>query len=257
MAKAARFVLLFIGPALALGAIIVWWSTRKPEPAAKARASAMEEAAQKAAKNDPRAGEVLRLMRDRGMGRSERLVELYASLAGDSSATGVRALTLNALFSEANLALRLKGALEAIASDDTPSREDPLWPEIVHKLSEQWTPETFDKGRDLMLSEQRPRVRRALVASFVELVETGQTASLTPDQANALLTDLIDMHALAENDQKPAIQGAVRKIGGNDPADLLAGKGLGPGQKLELQAEYEKQLQAGVDTLLKNQPPAN
>jgi hypothetical protein len=257
MNKVARFVLLFVGPALALGAIIVWWSTRKPELAAKSKPSALEEAAERAAKSDPRAAEVLRLTRDKGVGRSERLVELYTSLSGDKSATGVRSLALSALFGEASLALRLKGVLDAVASDDTPSREDPLWPKIKEKLAEQWTPETFDKGRDLMLAEQRPRARRALIDSFVELVETGQTASLTNDQVNALLTDLIDMHAVAENDQRPAIQGAVRRIGGDDPADLLAGKGLGPGQKLKLQAEYEKQLQAGVDTLLKGEAPAN
>jgi hypothetical protein len=62
------------------------------------------------------------------------------------------------------------------------------------------------------------------------------------------------MHGLAEPDQRPAIQEAVRKIGGNDPADLLAGKS--PDQ-LEIQIEYQKNLQAGVDTLLKNHPPAD
>jgi hypothetical protein len=46
----------------------------------------------------------------------------------------------------------------------------------------------------------------------------------------------------------------VRKIGGNDPADLLAGKD--PSQ-LEYQKEYEKNLQAATNTLLKNEPPAD
>jgi hypothetical protein len=86
----------------------------------------------------------------------------------------------------------------------------------------------------------------------VEFVETGQTVNLTPQQTNALLTDLIDMHGIAEPDQRPAIQGAVRKIGGNDAADLLAGK---PPEQLQTYIQYQKELQAGADTLLKNQPP--
>jgi hypothetical protein len=121
----------------------------------------------------------------------------------------------------------------------------------VHKLSEEWKPDVFDKGRDLMLAEQRPRAKRALIASFVEFVENRQAVNLTPEQTNALLTDLIDMHGAADPEERPAIQGAVRKIGGDDAADLLAGKSP---EKLETYIQYQKELQAGVDTLLKNQP---
>jgi hypothetical protein len=136
----------------------------------------------------------------------------------------------------------------------TPPREDPLWSKVVQKLSEQWKPEVFDKGRALMLAEQRARAKSALIASFVTFVDNGGAASITPEQSNALLTDLIDMHGVAEPEQRPAIQGAVRKIGGNDPADLLAGKDPAT---LELQIEHQKNLQAGIDTLLKNEPPAD
>jgi hypothetical protein len=254
MPKAVRNVLLIAGPALVLGSIIVWWSTRRPEPGPARQGAELDSAAEQAAKSDPRAAEVLRLMREKGVSRSAKLVDIYGRLAGDKSATGVRALALNALFAEESLPLRLKGVLEAISSDETPPPEDPLWPKAVQKLSEQWKPEVFDKGRDLMLAEQRARAKRALVASFVHFVESGQAGSLTPEQSTALLTDLIDMHGVAEKDQRPAIQGAVRKIGGNDPADLLAGKD--PSQ-LELQVEYQKQLEAASATLLKDQPPAN
>ena len=239
------------GSALALGSIIVWWSTRRPEPG-PVRQATMDDAAQQAAKSDPRASEVLRLTRDTGVGRSAKLVDIYARLQGDKSATGVRALALNGLFAEESLPLRLKGVLDAVSLDQTPPREDPLWSKVVQKLSEQWKPEVFDKGRDLMLAEQRARAKSALIASFVAFVENGGAASITPEQSNALLTDLIDMHGVAEPEQRPAIQGAVRKIGGNDPADLLAGKDPAT---LELQIEYQKNLQAGIDTLLKNEPP--
>jgi hypothetical protein len=188
------------------------------------------------------------------VGRSAKLVEFYARLQKDKSATGVRALALNALFSEESRALRLKGILDAVSLDLTPPREDPLWSKITTKLSEEWKPEVFEKGRDLMLAEQRPRAKRALIQSFVDFVENGQTSTVSPEQVNALLTDFIDMHGYADPDQRPAIQGAVRKIGGNDPADLLAGKD--PSQ-LEYQKEYEKNLQAATNTLLKNEPPAD
>lgn len=246
--------LLVIGPAaLTVGAIIVWWSTRRPE-SGPARQKEELAAYEEAARSDPRAREVLRLMQEKGVGRSTKLVEMYASLAGDKNATGLRSLTLNALFAEPSQALRLKSVLEAISLDDTPAREDPLWSKITQRLSEEWKPEVFTKGRDLMLSELRPRPKRALIQSFVDYVNNGKTASLPPDQTNGLLTDFIDVHGLAEVDQRPAIQEAVRKIGGNDPADLLAGKS--PDQ-LETHREYQKHLQAGVDTLLKNQPPAD
>jgi hypothetical protein len=247
MVRPTRWALL-AGTILAVGATIVWWSTRRPAPPAEKQLTAIEQAADEAAKSDPRAGEVLRLMREKGMSRSAMLVDLYTRLAGDKSAVGVRALALNALFSEESLPLRLKGVLDAVASDETPSGEDPLWPNVVQKLSDQWKPEVFDKGRDLMLADQRPRVRQALVASFVHFVETGQAANLTPEQNAALLTDLVDMHGFATADQRPSIQGAVRKIGGNDPADLLAGKHP---NELELHAEEQRQLQLGANTLLK------
>jgi len=243
-------IVLVLGPALALGATLVWWSTRRPEPGPDRQQKQLDDAAEQA-KSDPRASEVLRLMREKGMGRNAKLVEMYARLAKDKTAAGVRALAMNGLFSEESRALRLKGVLEAISADETPVREDPLWSKVVHKLSEEWKPEVFDKGRDLMLAEQRPRAKQALIASFVEFVENGQTVNVTPEQTNALLTDLIDMHAVAPPEQRPAIQGAVRKIGGNDAADLLAGKSP---EKLETYIQYQKELQAGVDTLLKNQP---
>ena len=246
--------LLVVGPALALGATIVWWSTRRAEPGPARQQKQVDDAAEQAAKSDPRASEVLRLMREKGVGRSAKLVEFYARLQKDKNAAGVRALALNALFGEESRPLRLKGVLDAVSLDETPPREDPLWQKIVNRLSEEWKPEVFDKGRDLMLAEQRPRAKAALIGSFVEFVENGHAANLTGEQANALLTDLIDMHGVADPEQRPAIQGAVRKIGGDDPADLLAGKD--PSQ-LQYQKEYQKNLQAGIDTLLKDQPPSD
>ena len=163
----------------------------------------------------------------------------------------MRALALNALFAESSLALRLKGVLEAVSADATPPREDPLWPKVVQKLSEQWKPEVFDKGRDLMLAEQRPRAKRALIDSFVEFVARGRQQP-SPRSSRLLCSPISSTCTASRNpSRRPAIQGAVRKLGGNDPADLLAGKSP---EKLETYIEYQKELQAGVDTLLKNEP---
>jgi hypothetical protein len=253
MSKTTRRSLLLLGPTLVLVGIAVWWSTRGPGPSPTKRPDPIE-AAEHAAKSDPRAREVLALLAEKGVARASKLSELYVRLSGDKSATGVRALALNGLFAEPSLPLRLKGVLDAVSMDPTPAREDPLWSKVTSKLAEQWTPEVFDKGRDLMLAEQRARAKRALIDSFATYVNTGQAEGLTPEQSSALLTDLIDMHGQAAPEQKPAIQDAVRTLGGNDPADLLAGK---PPGELEIQKQYEKNLQAWSDKLTKNKPEAN
>ncbi len=254
MKRFTRWSLVASGPALVLVGAAVWWFSRGPGPAPVPRSNLLEEAATRAAKTDARAQEVLRLAREKGTGRQTKLVELYGRLAGDKSAVGVRSLALNALFGEESLPLRLKGVLEAVTADSTDAREDPLWPKIVEKLSEQWTPDVFDKGRDLMLAEQRSRAKRAIIDSFVELVRSERGDALTPEQSTALLTDLIDMHGTAAPDQKRPIEDAVRKLGGNDPADLLAGARP---EDLELHKQEQKNLQAGVDALNNGKPLGN
>jgi hypothetical protein len=251
MRRAARWSLLAVCAALVLAGTTVWWSTRGPGQSPIHDGTELEKAAVQASKTDPRARDVLLLAGDKGATRSTKLAELYGRLAGDKSATGVRTLALNALFGEESLPLRLKGVLDAVVADPTPPREDPLWSKVTQRLSEQWSPDVFDKGRDLMLAEQRPRAKRALVESFVAFVSSGRAKDLSSEQSSALLTDLVDMHGVAPPDQKPAIEEAVRTIGGDDPADLLAGKNP---DELELAAEHKRNLQAGVDSLMKNRP---
>jgi hypothetical protein len=233
-------------PALVLTTALSWWLVR---------ASQAGSADALASNADPRLREVMDLLKNKNDPKSwAELVSRYGRLAGDPSAAGVRTAILNALFSEPALALRLKRVLDAVEADHTPAPQDPMWPELVNRLAQQWTDDVFEKGRDLMLMEKRPRARRALIASFAELAGSELGDQLGAEQAHALLTDLIDMHAQAEPDQRPQIQEAVRKLGGNDPADLLAGNGITKGKKLELQVEYEKNLQAGINTLMKGQP---
>jgi len=250
MSRPLRLILWF-GPILVLGASCLWWFARGPdEAAARDQERAKSEVERR---GHPREREVLELTRDKSADAKQRLIDLYADLAGDPASVGVRTLALRGLFSEPSVALRLKRVLDAVAADPTPAPRDPVWPELTKRLAEQWTPELFDKGRDLMLMEQRGRARRALVASFVDLAKSNQIAS--EEHRNALLTDLIDVHALVEPDQRPEVQDAVRVLGGNDPADLLAGRGLTGGDKLELQAEYERNLETAMKTLLPNAGP--
>jgi hypothetical protein len=248
--RGTRALWLSLGPVLVLAGTAAWWSPREPE--GKPSTHQALERAEASARADGRAGEVLALVGEKGVGRAAKLAELYVRLARDPSAVGVRALALNALFGEESLPLRLKGVLDALNADPTPVRDDPLWSKATRKLAEQWSPEVFDKGRDLMLAEQRPRAKQALVDSFVDLATSDRAGDLTPEQSSALLTDLIDMHGTAEPERRGRIQAAVRELGGNDPADLLAGK---PPQALEIQREYEKNLRAGVASLV-NDPKA-
>lgn len=254
MKKTVRWATFVLGPALGLAGIAGWWSAREPGRRPLSHQE-LERAEANATKTDARSSEVFALTGEKGVGRTQKLVELYVRLSGDASATGVRALALTALFGAESLPLRLKGVLDAVNADPTPPREDPLWPKVTQKLAEQWKPDVVDKGRDLMLAEQRPRAKQALVDSFVAFVDSGQADRLTPEQSTALLTDLIDTHGVSTPERKPPIQEAVRKLGGNDPADLLAGKGLGDGHKLELQARYERELEAATQKLENGSTP--
>jgi len=234
--------------ALVLGGTGVWWFMLGRERAKTARAH--DHIDPNAAERDGRVLEVLNAAREPGVEANRRLVELYAKWANDPNAVHARRSALTLLFAEESLPLRLKGVLEAVAADSTPPDEDPLWQDIVNKLAEQWTPETFDKARDLMLMEERDRVRRALAESFTELTDSDRFASLTPEQRQALINDLIDVYPSVDAREKKRIESTLRKIAGNDVADVLAGRGIKDGHKLEIQAQYERDLQSGMRQLM-------
>jgi hypothetical protein len=250
-----RLVVWLTAPTLVVATALSYWLVRGTRSGDVPRTADVRLIGAPASAADPRLRQVLELMRKKDDPATwTELIALYGRLAADPSALGVRASVLNAVFNEPAQALRLKRALEAIDADPTPPAQDPLWPELAHRLSEQWSGDAFSKGRDLMLMEKRERPRRALIDSFTELALSDRVAGLQPDEAQALLSDLIDIHAQATPEQRPRIQEAVRKLGGNDPADLLAGRGLTADKKLELQVEYERNLQAGIESLMKGQP---
>jgi hypothetical protein len=227
---------------LALGATTTWWAVRGSGAADTAKKKP-ETAAEAAAKRDPRVRQVLEVARHRSATSQKKLLELYTRWAGDPNATEARRYVLNAMFGDPSRASRLERVLEAVSVDPTPPERDPLWPEIVERLSEQWEPEVFNKGRDLMLMEKRARPRRALIESWTEFAHSDRYEQMTPEQRQGLINDFIDLYPTVDAAEKPKIESAMREIAGDDTADLLA-NGLKSGQKPKTQVEYEKQLQA-------------
>jgi hypothetical protein len=190
------------------------------------------------------------LARDKSDDGYRKLIDAYGRWAGDPSALPARKLLLNALFSEPALGLKLKRVLEAVEADPTPPPNDPLWPRVTEGIAELWTPETFDRGRDLMLMENRPRARLALIDSWVNVVDSGERlAQLSEQQRSMLINDLIDMYPGAEPEQKARIEDTLRTLGGNDLPELVSGRGLDPGVTLEAEQAYERELQEALAEL--------
>ena len=135
-------------PALVLTTALSWWLVRvATSDAARANQAGSAEALSKSA--DPRLREVMDLVKNKSDPKSwTALISRYGQLAGDPSAAGVRTAILNALFNEPVLPLRLKRVLDAVEADHTPAPQDPMWPEVVNRLSQQWTDDVFEKGRD-------------------------------------------------------------------------------------------------------------
>jgi hypothetical protein len=244
VANLRRYWVWILAVALVLGTAAVWRLARGPASAEGPARTAVNSGQQ-----DARLNEVRAVARQPRAEATRKLVELYAQWAQDPNAIRARRLALEMLLAEPALALRLKRVLEAVVADRTPPERDPLWTDIVENLAEQWTPETFDKGRDLMLMEQRPRARRALVESFTEFAETDQFANLTAEQRAALINDLIDMYPHADPQQKSQIEATLRKIASDDVADLLSGRGINDGHKLKIREKEERELQAGMKAM--------
>jgi len=169
----------------------------------------------------------------------------YQDWAGEADALEARKLLLASLFKEPNVALKLSRVLTAIEGDSTPPERDPLWPFIAESLSNLWTGATAANGMDLMFAESRPRARRALISSFAVLAASERWADLPAEQHQKLTNYFIDMYDGVVSPQKPELEGALRHIAGNDVADILLRKGLGPNdQQLESEREYERSLAA-------------
>jgi len=176
---------------------------------------------------------------------SEEAILAYQDWAGDPDALGARKLLLATLLKEPNLPLKLSRVLTAIEGDPTPPEHDPLWAFVTEALSNLWTSTTAPNGMDLMFAESRPRARRALISSFAVLTTSERWADLPNEQHQKLTNYFIDMYDGVAGPQKPELERSLRHIAGNDGADILLRKGLGPNdQVLESERDYERSLAA-------------
>ena len=249
----SRLLIWLVGVAaltLTLGMIATaWWLIRGSERAFKEEKHAPENVAEPSDTEDPKVGSARALARDGSYQAIQKLIDFYGRAAADPGAIEARQIALAALFEHRSLGLRLQRVLEAVEGDPTPPESDPLWPHVVDRLSEQWTQETLDKGRDLMLMHEKPRARRALVASFIRYSEL-HLGVLSPEQRQTLTTDFIDVYPLADPAQKPDVLATVGKLSGNsDVADVLTGKVLEPGFKLQAELDHEREMAAAAAQL--------
>jgi hypothetical protein len=174
-----------------------------------------------------------------------KVVDAYAAWASDAEAVQARKYLLGSLFQEENLPKKLTWVLAAIEADSTPPEQDALWSYLTESLAELWQGETATSAMDLVIAEERPRARRALISSFAQLVQSERLNELSAEQRQVLTETLIDIAPQVPPGQKSEVEASLRKLGGNDLADIVAGKGLTgqDGHVLESERAYQKSLE--------------
>jgi hypothetical protein len=196
-------------------------------------------------KNPSRLAEATKLSRGRGVEDTNKIVKAYGEWASDPSALPERRLLLAALFAEQDMGKKLNGVLAAVEADPTPPEKDPLWERITKQLADLWKGEVATKALDLTLAEKRPRARQAMISSFAEVATSPRLAEFTPDQKQTLTETMIDVSIHVPPAQKAETLRALRALGGNDLADISAGKGIDgkDGHVLESERAYRQALE--------------
>jgi hypothetical protein len=243
----------------ALGAGTLYWVlAREGNDAGRAKADTERVERANVPQNTSHMAKAAELSKGRGLDATQRIVSEYRARAGDPSALSARKLLLAALFGEKDISLKLSGVLAAVEADPTPPEKDPLWEQIVRQVSELWKGEIATKGMDLVLAEARPRARRVLISSFVELATSERLGELTPDQRQTLTETMLSVTPHVPDGQKGEVDRALRALGGNDLADIMAGKGLTgkDGHVLESERAYNEALEQ-TKKELEQQGPAD
>ncbi len=174
------------------------------------------------------------------------LIEAFAAWASDPQAQAKRRVVLGAMAAEPQPMARLAELLAAAQASPLPLDADPLRRDIVGAVSSVWTGPLVRRGRDLMFAEARPRARQVVIASFVELALSERAASLDPAQRSGITTDFIDLYRQAGPDQRRDVVAVVRKLGGDDTAELLEGHGLGNNSTLEHHLAHQRNVEAAL-----------
>ncbi|HEY7375796.1 MAG TPA: hypothetical protein VIF57_26800 [Polyangia bacterium] len=179
--------------------------------------------------------------READLSRLRRAIEVLSQAHADLAGSERRG-AMNDLLSQGDAPTKLTMLLEAVAGDPTEPDRDPLWPELVQGLSSVWQGDGIGSGIDLMFTESRPRARDAVVSSFAKLA-LERPGELTAAQRQKLIESFIDLHNRLPGLQQREVEAATRRIGGNDVADLMQGKGMASDEELEVQRDYKRSLQ--------------
>jgi hypothetical protein len=155
-------------------------------------------------------------------------------------------MVLGAMVAEPQPMTRLAELLAASQASPLSLDADPLRREMVGAVSSVWSGPLVRKGRDLMFAEARPRARQLVIASFIELALSDRAAALDAAQRSGMTSDFIDLYRQAGPDQRRDIVAVVRKLGGDDVAELLDGRGLGNSSTLEHHLEHRRNVEAAM-----------
>ncbi len=182
----------------------------------------------------------------RARGNPGLLIEAFAAWAGDPGAQPARRVVLGALAAEPQPMVRLAALLAAVEASPLAPSADPLARDVVTAVSSVWSGPLVRRGRDQMFAETRPRAREVVIASVVELALSDRAAALDPTQRSGLVSDFIDLYRTAGADQRRDAVAVVRKLGGNDTAELLQGNGLGNNSQLESHLQHQRAVEAAT-----------
>jgi hypothetical protein len=229
-----------------LGAGTLWWVLASKADREQATDRKTEPAGALAHRSGggSRVSEAVKLGASSGLTATNDIVQAYGSWANDGASIQARKLLLSKLFAEPDTAKKLAGVLAAVEADPTPPEKDPFWEHIVTSLADVWKGEVATIGMDLVVAETRPRARRALLSSLAEVATSERLAAFTAAQRQTLTETMIDLSVHVPTAQRPEIGEALRKLGGNDLADIMEGKGVTgkDGHVLESERAYEEGL---------------
>jgi hypothetical protein len=229
------------------GAVVVLWSNAPPRPVPTVAgigtgATTAPPAPGGAQTADP-VSLVAPLVGRQDPAAVSALIDIYGKLAGSPTALPARKLAFRALLAYPDMTIGLQAALAAIESDQTPKLKDPMWPELVQGVGQLWDAVTIEHGRDLVMTEQRPKPRDVLLESLAEV----PPGKLSDVQRAALAADLIDLYPQLKAEQKPAMERALAALGGSDLVEILGRRGLADNSHLKAAVEERRaQEAAGV-----------
>ena len=150
---------------------------------------------------------------------------------------------LDALVSQGGRPLGLGSLLTAIEADPTPPERDPRWRELCERLADEIERSSLEPAMDLLVSEQRPRARRALFSAYALLALSERCERLPAAARQTLTNHFIDGWPGLEEGQRPEVEQALRKLAGDDVADIMNGKGLAADDATQGARERERALE--------------